>query len=283
LVISKLEQNVYSEKIFIKGIIKSIGTTGSYLKNVVITDETDSTKEILIFSVNFTAGVVESVKIGDTVTVNGYLVNYYGTYEVSSNNGDYAYFTACTPHTCDMSDATCDAPATCSICGTTNGEALGHTEANAEGNCDRCGTNLEAAAKVEKVSTTIAAYATANGWTNEGKYTEFKIDENVTVSCAGSDANTGKHYTSGGDWRLYQTGSATLTISVPEGYEIVSVKISYVSNKNGCLTYNGANISTDQLVEVGSQSITLAVGNTGTATNGQARVTSIEVEYRAIA
>ncbi len=45
---------------------------------------------------------------------------------------------------CDhqWTDATCTAPKTCTLCGETEGEALGHTDADGDGNCDRCGTAL---------------------------------------------------------------------------------------------------------------------------------------------
>ena len=163
LVAGELAQGAYTEKVFITGVIKSIGSTGSYLKNVYIVDTEDSTKEILVFSVNFTAGVVDSVAVGDTVTINGYLTNYYGTLEVTSYNGDYAYFTACTPHTCDMSEATCLEAATCSICGKVDGEALGHTdEENSDGLCDRCGKSMSAPVEASLGKVTFGASTNTN-------------------------------------------------------------------------------------------------------------------------
>ena len=131
-----------------------------------------------------------------------------------------------------------------------------------------------------KVSVSLADYAKANGWTNQTKYTSLNVDDVITATVTGGQ-NSGKYYDSGTNWRLYQTESATLTISASGEYEIVSVKISYVSDKTGCLTYNSANVATGTLIEVGASSITYGVGNTGTATNGQARITAIEVIYAA--
>ena len=60
---------------------------------------------------------------------------------------------------------------------------------------------------------------------------------------------------------------------------IVSIQISYISNKTGCLTFDGANIATDTVVSVNGTTATFGVGNTGSATNGQARVTKITIVY----
>ena len=45
------------------------------------------------------------------------------------------------PHTHNFADATCTTPKTCT-CGATEGEALGHTEPNAQGRCATCGEQL---------------------------------------------------------------------------------------------------------------------------------------------
>ena len=272
-----------TDKVFITGVIKSIGTTGTYLKNVYIADTTDSSKQILVYSVNFTTGVVDSVSVGDTVTINGYLMNYNGTLEISSYSGDYAYFTACTPHTCDYAPADCDTPQTCTICGGTTGEALGHTdEADSNGLCDRCGTSLQAAAQTVVLTKTIAEIAEANSWVNSEQYSSFDLDENISVSSS-SDGNNGKYYTSGNNYRLYQSNSGTMTITAAEGYEIVAVKVTYTAYNTGCLTLTGSTLASGTPVDVNAQSITFGTGNTGDASNGQARVTAIEVTYRPVA
>ena len=50
----------------------------------------------------------------------------------------------------------------------------------------------------------------------------------------------------------------------------------------GCLTLNNVNVASDELIEVNAESITFGVGNTGTATNGQARITNIEIVYEKV-
>jgi D-alanyl-D-alanine carboxypeptidase (penicillin-binding protein 5/6) len=69
-----------------------------------------------------------------------------------------------------------------------------------------------------------------------------------------------------------------LTVSAA-GNTIISVKITYMSQKTGVLTLNGAHVASDEAVTVNASSVTFGVGNTGTATNGQVRITAIEVVY----
>ncbi|MBO5907038.1 MAG: hypothetical protein J6Q85_02665, partial [Clostridia bacterium] len=131
------------------------------------------------------------------------------------------------------------------------------------------------------VKLVIADYAAANGWANSTRYESAILDEFVTATAKptqGSYNNTGKYYTSGNNWRIYQNEAPEITISA-EGRTIVSVKISYASEKTGILTLDGENIESDTVVSVNAESITFSVGNTGTATNGQVRITAIEVIY----
>lgn len=127
---------------------------------------------------------------------------------------------------------------------------------------------------------TISDIADANNWTNSTKYTSFTLNDVITATATGGD-NTGKYYTSGENWRIYQNESPSLTISAAEGYTILTVKVTYSINNTGILTYNGSNITTETEVTVNASSISFGVGNTGSATNGQVRVTAIEVVYQA--
>ncbi len=124
----------------------------------------------------------------------------------------------------------------------------------------------------------IETYAEANSWTNESKHTEIPVDANITVTVTGG-SNTGKYYTSGTNWRLYQTENATLTISAVAGYEIQTVKVTYTVDKTGVLTLEGSNVVSGTVCDVNAASVTFGVGNTGSATNGQVRITAIEVTY----
>ena len=123
----------------------------------------------------------------------------------------------------------------------------------------------------------IQAYATANNWQNETKYTVATVTP-VTFTANGG-GNTGKYYTNGNNWRYYQNESASITISVPEGYTLVSVTPTYSVTNNGVLKNGNATIASGTTVSVSGTSVTFTVGNSGTATNGQVRFTNIDVVY----
>ena len=137
------------------------------------------------------------------------------------------------------------------------------------------------------VSHTVQELMTAYSWANGTQYLSFKLEGTaegvVTVTGAGG-SNAGKYYTSGYEWRLYNGGSETpdsMTISVPEGYKLVSVKITYNSGNNGILVVNDAAFTSGSVDTTcaGKTSVTFKAGNSGTATNGQAKITAIEVAY----
>ncbi len=132
-----------------------------------------------------------------------------------------------------------------------------------------------------KVTVSIADYATENGWQNETKYLSIIADKNITITAATSKNNTytGKYYTNGNDWRIYQTDGGSITIAAADGKTIVSVKIIYKSQNTGTLLQGETPIKSGDIVSVNGNSVTLSVGNTGTATNGQARISSIEIIY----
>ena len=126
------------------------------------------------------------------------------------------------------------------------------------------------------VSKTVEALAAENSWANGTVVTPFALDEVITVSTEATDANTGKYYTSGNQIRLYQTGAATITLTAAEGYKISSITLTYASSNTGILVgaESGVAVPFDNV-----QSATFTVGNSGTATNGQARITAFEVVY----
>ena len=144
-------------------------------------------------------------------------------------------------------------------------------------------TTIATAADATTVSVSIKDCAAANGWTNGTQYSTFNLDSVVTVSATGTPVgswglNTGKFYTSNSSWRIYQNENPSVVISAGE-CNIVSVKITYSANKGGVLTLDGAQIESAQIVEVNAPSVTFSVANTGSATNGQAQITAIEVTY----
>lgn len=128
------------------------------------------------------------------------------------------------------------------------------------------------------VSNTIANIATANNWTNGTQYKSFKLDNNITIACTGG-GNSGKYYTSGNEWRLYQTENAKFTVTAASGYILNSITVTYNITNTGILVYNNTQISSPATVTVSASTVEFSVGNSGTATNGQVKVTAISVTY----
>lgn len=118
------------------------------------------------------------------------------------------------------------------------------------------------------------------GWSNGTQHTSLDIDKNVSVTLEGGD-NTGKYYTSGANWRLYQGESATMTITAKTGYTLKSVSITFTNDNSGTLVYSGSAIASNSVVTLSGSSATFSVGNSGTKTNGQIRITKIKVVYTA--
>ena len=270
-----------TEKYYISGTITEFyGSGGLTFGNVYIKDAEGNT--ILIYGLVDADGkkyseMTTKPVIGDTITVYGVINNYKGTIQFKD-----ATVTAHTAHECAMSEATCKAPATCSICGKTEGDVLDHVYV--DGVCSGCGA-AEPSGDQTTVSKTMGDIATANGWADSTLYASFDLDDSITVSSSGTPVgsyglNTGKYYASSTTWRIYQNESPAVTITADEGKTIISVKITYSVKNSGTLTLDGANIASGTVVSVNANSVTFSVGNTGTATNGQAQITAIEVIYQ---
>ena len=124
------------------------------------------------------------------------------------------------------------------------------------------------------VETSIIDYASANGWANGTQYSTITMDNYITLEAVGG-GNTGKYYTSGTNWRFYQNEQASLKITASNGASLQSVTITYSVSNTGTLV----NAASGTAVAVSGTSAEFAVGNTGTATNGQVRITYVSVTY----
>lgn len=118
--------------------------------------------------------------------------------------------------------------------GKVTGVSKGQTTimASCGGFTDSCVVTVTEKQEGTKVTVNMVDVATKEGIEpgKNNKVSEVKVDDKITAVAAGSDANTGKLYngTSGdANWRLYKSGSATLTITPAEGYEIKSASIVY--------------------------------------------------------
>lgn len=117
-------------------------------------------------------------------------------------------------------------------------------------------------------------------YTSGTLYQTLELDENITLTASGG--NTGKVYGNIPDlqWRIYQSGGGYFTIDAAPNHIIKSVKVIYSISNAGILKYNGNNVKSNSKLELNNlTSVRLEAGNEGTATNGQVRITSIEVTY----
>ena len=133
------------------------------------------------------------------------------------------------------------------------------------------------------VTASVADLITANGWTTSTTKQTFKLDNNITIKIDGGD-NSGKAY-NGDHLRIYATDNpaGSMTISVPEGYELVSITITCKSGTYAflCVGNGSADIS-NTATAVSGQSVVLNSVKNGT--NGkQVQITGIEVTYRPVA
>lgn len=155
-----------------------------------------------------------------------------------------------------------------------------------EGNAS---VTLSAGEVVQTLSITMNEYVAANtnitvsSGSNIGSIcTSLALNDVVTMSTTGKP-NCGTFWgTSPIDWRLYQTNDGNVTISVPsDDYTLVSVKFTYNSSNSGVLKdSNLGNVNSGTTKTVSGNSITYTVGNTSNKTNGQVRITAVEVKYK---
>ena len=193
-------------------------------------------------------------------------------------------------------EATCgEAGATegvmCSVCETviTKPETVPatgeHADEDSDGLCDVCGHEMgtpDAPAEPVTASKTIAELITSEGWTSSTTKQSFSLDDNVSVKINGG-SNTGKAY-DGDHIRIYATDSpaGSVTISVKEGYELVSIKITTQTGTFAFLYVDGTTTDIcNKTVEVSGSSVLLNSVKNGS--NGkQVRITAIEVVYQEV-
>ena len=214
--------------------------------------------------------MAEVVALHDLITVSGNLTTYQSQKQIGSGATVVKNGTAEHKYT----DATCESPATCEVCGATTGSAAGHKDENSDGNCDICLNPIDTALE----TILIKDYAGTNSWVNGTKYLTIE-GEHFTVSTT-STSNSGKYYTDGNEWRIYQSESSEITISAETGYKIVKASVSYNVKNTGILTLNSSNIESGSEVSVNANSVTFGVGNTtANTTNGQVKITAVSVWY----
>ncbi len=268
-----LKSEKVGAKATVTGTVVEVVTTGSSIGSYIAAD--DGTRLFLFKLTNVT--------LGQIITVTGEVGAYNNVNQIAQG----ATFEAVGTHTCsNYTEATCKAPATCVVCGTTTGEKTNDHDYD-EGVCTVCGgvdPDYEGgvvAPTTITASKTIAELIESEGWTNSTTKQTFTLDDNVTVKVNGG-SNTGKAY-NGDHIRIYATDSpaGTLTITVPEEYELVSVKVSAVTGTYAFLYVDETNTDICNVATaVSGSSVVLKSVKNGDE-GKQVRVTAIEVVYKA--
>ena len=177
-------------------------------------------------------------------------------------------------------NVSCLEKAICTICGHVIREAL-ESHTYVDGICSVCGAKQPSGGEPIQVtvSKTVAELITEYGWTNSTTKQTFNLDDNVTVKINGG-SNTGKAYDNN-HIRVYATDTpaGTLTISVPEGYEIISVKISTQTGTYAFLWVDGTETDIcNKTTDIYAQSVVLKSVQNG-EDGKQVRITGFEVVY----
>ena len=213
------------------------------------------------------------VEIGDQVTVTGTATLYNEVVQIAQ--GGVTVIDV--KHVCsDFNAADCLNAATCKVCGKVNGEAAGHNYV--DGTCSACGAT-QVAGETVTASKTMKDLITELGWTSSTTKQTFNLDDNVTVKINGG-SNTGKAY-NGDHIRIYATDSpaGTITISVAEGCELVSIKVTTQTGTYAFLCVDGTTDDiSNETVSVSGSSVTLNSVKNG-SDGKQVRVMAIEVVY----
>ena len=258
-------------KIELSGEVTEINLDPTYTNETItsfyITDDTGVT----IYVFKATGKVVEH----DIVTVTGEIGVYKGVNQVAEGST----FEITGKGECKFADATCIAPKTCEICGETDGEALGHTEANAEGNCDRCGFN------VNSETATLS-------FSDKAKRTEYTTSKQVwsdngitlTNNKASSTTNVGDYANPA---RFYKNSEIIIDFPSSNVKEIVfTTPANGVENatKDQYFTWFGACLPSDiEVTNNGADTYTITNYTSNklemTATSGQLRIYSISIVY----
>ena len=292
LAVAKVAGTSYStQKYYITGIVTGLYNT-TY-GNFYIKDAEGN--EICIYglysydgSTRYDAMSYKPVN-GDEVTVYTVLGMYSSTCQGKSAWLDevvaheHNYTSVVTAPTCLYGGYTTH---TCSICAgsyvDTQVDALGHTTEN--GTCERCNATVggDAPAEPVTVSKSVKDLITQYGWTTSTTKQSFNLDDVVSVKINGG-SNTGKAY-NGDHIRIYATDSpaGTMTITVPEGYELVSIKVSAQTGTYAFFNIDGVSGDVcNKTVEVSGNSVVLKSVKNG-SDGKQVRVTNIEVVYKPV-
>ena len=140
------------------------------------------------------------------------------------------------------------------------------------------------------VSISMLDLTSLEGWTNGTSHPELPTGtEDLTITSSGTPVgsyglNTGKFYCGTdnktgeayANWRIYQAESAKVKFESTTK-TIKTIKITFEAQKTGTLLLNDTVIESDAVTEINASTAEFTVGNSGTAKNGQIKISAIEV------
>ena len=140
------------------------------------------------------------------------------------------------------------------------------------------------------ISISMFDLTSLEGWTNGTAHPELPTEtEDLTITSSGTPVgkyglNTGKFYCGTdsqtgeayANWRIYQSESAKVKFESTTK-TIKTIKITFEAQKTGTLLLNDTVIESDAVTEINASTAEFTVGNSGTAKNGQIRISAIEV------
>ena len=220
---------------------------------------------------------VSSSRSLSSISISGQKTTYYV-------NDSFSFNGTCTAHYDDTTTAIVNPTNVSSPDMTTAGQktvTVSYTEGGVTKTAEYQINVREAGSNVT-VTVSVADYANNNDWVNGTRYPSIALDEVATAYARASTetGNTGKYYTSGNEWRFYQTESAYIEISLLTGYELESITLTYSVTNTGALFNGETQLSSGAAISASGTSASYTVGNTGEAQNGQVKFTSISVTYR---
>lgn len=210
------------------------------------------------------------VYVGDVVTVEGTITIYNTVAQVAQSG---SVVTVTTPHTCTFSDATCTEASACTACGAAGTDAaLGHTAANADGKCDKCGLDLS----VSYVEKELSFSSTDNRTSFSTSQQVWAANGVTLTNDKGSSTSNVADYA--GPARFYK--SSKLTVEYAN-----MVKIEFVCNSSSYATALQSSISTNAnyTVTVDGSSVIVTFAEAvnsfviDTLSGGQVRMNSLTV------
>ena len=140
------------------------------------------------------------------------------------------------------------------------------------------------------VSISMFDLTSLEGWTNQTAHPELPTGtEDLTITSSGTPVgehglNTGKFYCGTdsktgeayANWRIYQSESAKVKFESTTK-TIKTIKITFEAQKTGTLLLNDTVIESDAVTEINASTAEFTVGNSGTSTKGQIKISAIEV------